>query len=444
VSDDDRARHLINVAAEAAQAGSLREARGLIQRALATKPSVELRIRAWRTLADVTDDRSEKRECLENIRLADPTDGLAQRDLALLDGRLDPRDIVDPDRGVDDGATPPVPAGNVPTAIHDEQPFKATTCSACGAGQLVYSPEFEALVCSHCGSRQPLERPTRSERQTAPPADFAVAMWTAKARRVPTTRPLVTCEHCGAGFVVKAGVMSTRCFYCGSTATLRPSDARELLSPDAILPLTVTREHAAQVLESVLGLTESGAQGQTLSAGYVPVWLFAFGGHVRWTGVARQQLGDLDRHPKPVTGTYTLSELVVPIFGTTRLHGRADLGPPEADFTQAVPFNEEYLAGYTTESYDITLEQAAVAARPAAIDRTRDQVVESTIDEAVGVEISTAGLGVETFKLLLVPIWIASASGDRLPVILNGRTGEPYSRSGGGVLGRLRRTLGIE
>jgi len=134
----------------------------------------------------------------------------------------------------------------------------------------------------------------------------------------------------------------------------------------------------------------------------------------------------------------------VPILGTTRLHGRADLGPPEADFTQAVPFNEEYLSGYATESYDITLEQAAVAARPTAIERTRDQVVESTIDEAVGVEISTAGLGVETFKLLLVPIWIASASGDRLPVILNGRTGEPYSRSGGGVLDRLRRSLGIE
>src|SRR5262249_5367339 len=376
-----------------------------------------------------------------NILLADPTDGLAQRDLAVLDGRLDPRDIVDPDRAAHDAAPPAVAGGNGPGALPDEQLFRATTCSACGAGQLVYSPELAALVCSHCGSRRPLEGPVKGERHGAPPADFAVAMWTAKSRRVPTVQPLVTCGHCGAGFVVRANVMSTRCFYCGSTATLRPSESRELLIPDAILPLTVTREHAAQVLESVSGLTESGAQGQTLSAGYVPVWLFTFGGHLRWSGVARQQLGDMDRRPEPVTGTYTVAELDVPIFGTSRLHGRADINPPEADFTQAVPFNEEYLTGYATESYDITLEQAAVAARPRAIERTRDQVVESTIDEALGVEVSTGGLGVETFKLLLVPIWIASGSGDRLPVILNGRTGELYSRSGRGWLDRLRRSL---
>src|SRR5262249_34855796 len=160
------------------------------QRALATKPSIELRIRAWRTLANVTDDRSEKRECLENILLADPTDGLAQRDLAVLDGRLDPRDIVDPDRAAHDAAPPAVAGGSVPGALPDKQLFRATKCPACGAGQLVYSPEFAALVCSHCGSRRPLEGPVRDARQTALPTDFAVAMWTAKARRVPTVQPL--------------------------------------------------------------------------------------------------------------------------------------------------------------------------------------------------------------------------------------------------------------
>ena len=444
--DDDRARHLINVAAEAAQAGSLHEARGLLQRALATGPSVELRVRAWRTLADVTDDPAEKRECLENILLADPTDGLAQRDLAVLNGTLDPDDIIDPNR-VSDGRDRGVaePLGQDPSAALKEQMFTPATCPACGAGQMLYSPTAGALVCSHCGTRRPLtDRPMAEGHAAAPVRDFAVAMWTAKARRVPTAQPLLKCGQCGAGFVVKPGELSTRCFYCGSTATIQPSEGRDLLLPDAILPLNFTREEALRTVESVMDdETGSGLRERDVLGGYVPVWLLTFGGHIAWSGTARKQMGEMDRQPETVRGTYTMSELVVPVFGTSRLHERIDIGPPQIDVNQAVPFNEEYLTGFPAESYDITLEQAAVAARPVAIDKTRAEVVASTTDEAVAVEISTNGLGIETFTLLLAPIWMTPMSGDRPPLVLNACTGQLYSRRQG-LFDRLRRSLGLE
>ena len=442
--DDDRARHLINVAAEAAQAGSLRDARGLLQRALATGPSVELKVRAWRTLADVTDDPAEKRECLENILLADPTDGLAQRDLAVLNGTLDPDDIIDPNR-VSDGRDRGVaePLAQDPSAALKEQMFTPATCPACEAGQLLYSPTAGALVCSHCGTRRPLtDRPMTERHAAAPARDFAVAMWTAKARRVPTAQPLLKCGQCGAG------ELSTRCFYCGSTATIQPSEGRDLLLPDAILPLNFTREEALRTVESVMDdETGSGLRERDVLGGYVPVWLLTFGGHIAWSGTARKQMGEMDRELETVRGTYTLSELVVPVFGTSRLHERTDIGPPQIDVNQAVPFNEEYLTGFPAESYDITLEQAAVAARPVAIDKTRAEVVASTTDEAVAVEISTNGLGIETFTLLLArplaPIWMTPMSGDRPPLVLNACTGQLYSRRQG-LFDRLRRSLGIE
>ena len=69
--------------------------------------------------------------------------------------------------------------------------------------------------------------------------------------------------------------------------------------------------------------------------------------------------------------------------------------------------------------------------------------IESASDEASGIEISSSRLGIDTFKLLLAPIWFAPAVGDRPPILVDGGTGQVYSKPGG-LFDRLRRSLGIE
>ena len=421
--EDDRARDLINVAAEAASAGSRGDARGLLLRALATNPSLELRIRAWRTLASLTDDPTEKRDYLENILLADSTDGLARRDLAVLDGTLSERDIVDPD----------LVGSSAPSGARRHVETEPLTCSACG-GRLAYSPEMGALACLHCGRQRPIdERP-----EAVAGEDFAVTMWTGRARKAPTSQPVVTCQGCSAVFVVKPGALSVRCFYCGTNSTIQQAESRDLLAPDGIVPIALTEAQARRLVEE-----SEGEGGREVTGGYVPVWVLSFAGQVDWTGVARQQFGDADSRQETVTGTYTVVETVVAVFGTSRLGDLADLALPQMGLNRAVPFDEGYLAGWPAESYDITLEQAAVAARPSAIQKTRDEVVESASDEASRIEVSASRLGIDTFKLVLAPIWLAPAVGDRPLIVVDGRTGQVYSKPGG-LLDRLRRSLGIE
>ena len=56
---------------------------------------------AWLWLSQIEDDPRKKRDCLENILAGDPANGPARRGLAILDGRLKPEDIIDPNKPIE-------------------------------------------------------------------------------------------------------------------------------------------------------------------------------------------------------------------------------------------------------------------------------------------------------------------------------------------------------
>src|SRR5687768_9520937 len=97
---DDAGRDLLVRGIAAAKAGSRDEARFFLEKFLRQGNGSDARIQAWRYLAAIADDPDEKKEYLGLILASDPLDGLARRDLAVLNGTLDPDQIVDPESGV--------------------------------------------------------------------------------------------------------------------------------------------------------------------------------------------------------------------------------------------------------------------------------------------------------------------------------------------------------
>ena len=84
---DDAGRDLLVRGIAAAKAKSVDEARFFLEKCLRQRPSIETRVQAWRYLAEIATTPSEKRDYLGRILAFDPTDGLARRALAVLDGR---------------------------------------------------------------------------------------------------------------------------------------------------------------------------------------------------------------------------------------------------------------------------------------------------------------------------------------------------------------------
>src|SRR5689334_1373999 len=73
-------------------------ARRYLERALELADDFETRVQANFYMSQVTDDPVQKRKYLEETLAFSPTHADARKALAILDGKLEPGEIVDPDR----------------------------------------------------------------------------------------------------------------------------------------------------------------------------------------------------------------------------------------------------------------------------------------------------------------------------------------------------------
>jgi uncharacterized Zn finger protein (UPF0148 family) len=126
-------RELIVRGIAAAKAGDDDEARFYLEWALRrgdTRDEQEMEVYLW--LSEVYEDEARRRECLEMVLARDIYHPQARRKLAILDGRLDPDEIVDPDQVVRPTET------------------RRSVCPDCG-GPLFFAPDGESQTCERCG-----------------------------------------------------------------------------------------------------------------------------------------------------------------------------------------------------------------------------------------------------------------------------------------------------
>ena len=91
-------RDLLVRGVAAAKSGDEEEAFYYLERVLLTESSDEERAKAWLWLSSLYDEPGARRKCLQQVLAHQPQNVLARRGLAVLDGRLDPDDIIDPDK----------------------------------------------------------------------------------------------------------------------------------------------------------------------------------------------------------------------------------------------------------------------------------------------------------------------------------------------------------
>src|SRR5262249_36737394 len=211
----DESHSLLVRGIAAAKMNSREEALYFLDRALKADPSLEDRVQAWRYLAQLSEDPVKKRSYLEQILAADPTDGTAQRDLAILSGDLDPKDIIDPERLTTPGES------------HGRAKGARFVCSQCGSSRVFFTPNGRVLECEHCHHTQPVDGSAQGAE--AGERDFVATMWTARGHRTPRAVPSFDCDSCGATFLVASGQVSFTCPYCASVYTIEEVSTRELI-----------------------------------------------------------------------------------------------------------------------------------------------------------------------------------------------------------------------
>lgn len=408
VSSSDAVRDQLLRGIASAKAGETDLARRYLERALHLGPSSRQRADAHYWLARLCEDPIEKREHLSVVLQIEPSNYAARRDLAVLDGRLEEEDLVDPSEPQPSQAPSPQITG------------QRYLCAQCG-GRLEFEASSGSITCSYCGYSKSVTRALEQGAAVAE-SDFIYALATAKGHTHPQHSPTFTCQACGATYLLQPGTLSLTCPHCGSVYAIKSLNAKNLVPPQGIISFQVTEDHAQARMRAWLDdQPTANIEGLSRVQGmYLPAWTFDISGEVPYTYRERQGDEGIMRR-----GSRLLMRDDLPVAATHRLPKALADEVYNFDFSMMRNYDPSLLAGWPAQTYEITATDAAMAARWHALEELRGRTERELSASVTDLRFKAAALVIGAYRLILLPFWVTGflSDGDYYRAIVNGQTG---------------------
>ena len=432
MSESEFVRSLLVYGIAAVKGNDKQEARSYLNRVLyQIDASLDQKIEAWWWLSQITESPEEKKELLQNILLIDPTEPRSRREMAVLQGKLKPQEVLGPHE-----TGHPLPT----TTASADSKANHLVCPQCG-GKVSYLVSQQALCCASCGTA--LKDPHLNEAfSTIEEQDFYADLPTTRGRcwELPSERNL-KCQGCGALFLVSESNQTGSCPYCESPYAVEPVDNSILIRPQGVVTFRIDAEGALNRARTYLSTHSSFLEPEhavlNFPTGiYMPFWTFDIQGELHWRRQlpkeAQQGWSVVLSSQRPEAqeeemGSWPVNydDLLIPAgsrLPAELLHRIADF-----DTGDAVPYTIDRLAGWATEIYQVTMANASVKAHQLAFEKAKKEFLEtlSPFSSLAKPTFSSTGISIDTYKLLLLPVWkIASGShAQRAIVLVNGQTG---------------------
>ncbi len=425
----ERASDLFLRGVAAAQANDKEEARFYLEWALREwelygDMDYDQQAEAYLWLSRASDDPQQKREYLESALAVNPSHPEARRDLAIMDGRLKPEDIVDlrqPLKPVESSAAP------------SSSEVRRYVCPQCG-GKMSYNAISQTLSCEYCGRRMSAHEANAQAVTTG--HDFVSTIYTARAHRweLATARTL-TCQGCGARFTLPPAVVTGSCPFCSSAHVVTSEAERELIEPDGVVPFQFNAETAIQHARGWLAAKtfrpEDLNKQVTLATPrpiYLPFWCFRVGGELKYRGwILEEPLDDKPRRVK-MDNSHIISEENVLVPASHTLPAELLEALADFDLKALVPYSTDFLANWPAEIYQVAMAEASLVARQRVVERAREDVRHRSLagENVHDLVLDSTSVLIESFKLVLLPVWMIEYTykGQRYALAVNGQSGE--------------------
>ena len=407
---NDDAQDILVRGIAAAKANEVEEARHYLEWALTLEPDPDQTEQAWYYLSTISTDLAEKRTWLENILANNPGDARARRALAILDGKLNPAEIIDPDR-MKQAAALPAQAG-------DAQRF---ICPKCG-GRMTFAPDGMSLSCEYCAAHEHIvqdEKPSGNQ-------DFLIAMATAKGHIAPAQAYTLVCQGCGANFILPPQELTMNCPYCGSAYVLKSQGVRNLIQPGKVIPLAVSEAQAQAALRDWLQ-NRHLHQPVKVTKGvgvYLPFWNFNIGGQVYWRYQIEQQRVWVDQSDGDVVYLQNI------LASATKRLAKACLPVAQSyQLPSLVNYDPRYISNWPAETYQVEVGDASLDARQTALVIEKKRAQQKVPGNARNLFFDSSTMLVDSFELVLLPLWmtcIKREDGRNFDVVINGQTAQVF------------------
>ncbi len=415
--EDPLFRELLVEGIAAAKAHEANVARRYLERLLRLDPPTDEKVEASFWLSEISIDPAEKRDFLEVVLANNPSDMRARRALAILDGKLNPTEIVDPDR----------PAAAAPSGVMDT-PVDRFTCPRCG-GRMTFTPDGASLTCEYCETHQAINTGLNQRSGQVADKDFLIAMATGKGQATPIQMRSFCCQGCGISFILPPEQMSMTCPYCGSVYVIDQVETRQMQVPDGIIPFKVDKVQANQALSDWINkpVMESH-EGHLFQGIYTPAWAFDISGTIPWNC-----LKYVNKQWIPEKGEELVLRQNCLVPASQHQHPKLQVVLERFKFTDLVPYDHRYLADWLAETYQVSAAEAALDARKAVLDAEHQEIDRSITTSIRDLYLKSTNITVDSYKLVLLPVWFYHLVLDDKPYegYINGQSGEAFGERPG-------------
>ncbi len=329
-------------------------------------------------------------------------------------------------------------------------------CKSCGA-YLVFKPGSQHLTCEYCGA----DNEIATSQTIIEELDYNQYAHQQVGSGETQQIAVVKCNSCGAESSLKPGITSDNCPFCGSALVVGSGSLSTQLKPKSLLPFKIDQKTAFTRFRGWLkglwwapgDLLKFADNQDRLTGMYLPFWTYDCQTDTAYTGQRGDHYYETERvtvieDGKSVTRSQQVRKTrwsyrtgqVHNAFDDVLIEGTKSL--PEQylralepwELKQLVPFNEQYLSGFRTETYHVDVKQGFEAAK-----EVMEETIRATICQDIGGDeqrINTLQSDHQkiTFKHILLPVWLSAYryNGKVYRFMINGNTGEvqgerPYS-----------------
>jgi DNA-directed RNA polymerase subunit RPC12/RpoP len=418
--DELQYEQTVNAGIAAVKGGDFDQARMLLNKATEMKPGDTM---PWLWLSAATEDPVEKRDFLEHALAADPGNAAARHGLVLLSDKLDRSRLLE------EGETVQLQQTGEPEEARSAEVF---CCPTCG-GRLNYDPDRQGLLCSSCGYEEVVgKEEAKSAEASEQVLDFILP--TTRGHLWTESHHQFSCAQCGAVSLLPPQQTVSECPYCGSNQMIESDEIKELVDPHLIAPAQFGAEKALYHLRSWLGNgwfipddLKNLAKTSRLRPAYYPFWTFDGTCQLNWTCEVNEGSSQ-DPHWVLRDGVEfkMFDDVLVP--GLRKVNPEAIKHIEPFKLKELLEFKPEYLAGWTSLTYDLALADASLKAREKVARSMRRDLHSRVMLGQEKRNLQSGGLNWSgmTFKLALLPLWVGTYHyrGKIYRVLINGQSGK--------------------
>ncbi|MGJ1268267.1 hypothetical protein ACR78F_11520 [Sphingobacterium spiritivorum] len=330
--------------------------------------------------------------------------------------------------------------------------FKCTGCSA----PLAYKPGTDYLLCPYCGTRNTIAQ----NLENAPPLTFPIdyehyiaSIKDVNDNRYEELQEIAKCTNCGASTTLPSHVVAAKCAFCSSPLVI-DHHTEHIVRPQALVPFFIDNKLAYQQFKIWGGKRWFAPNDfkrifdtyslNALKGVYIPFWVFNANTVTDYTGergdhyYVERTVRDKDGNTTTVqdqrtrwryaSGRVSVTFKDITICASQSLSQASSdkLGPWHLD--RLVPFNEQYISGFSAQTYQLDPQAAMAEAKAVMQYQIRGYIKDDIGGDEQRIDSADTYFSKEGIRYVLLPVWLTSYkyNGKYYQIMINAFSGKVY------------------